>query len=181
MSVKVILAAILACHPLMIPAIARTQTERVKINFKVDGKEVEDQEFKILIYAGDKTIEPKLVEHGFIVPPEVSDYEKVDVRLIFGKYDLRIWSLTKHHFDSRWTVSVKNPPFNREEEAVAAQEGKELKLIYSIKFSTTVRDTFVFKEANEVKGMQEIKYGETHKAGSQHTTEIFPGAYPPRQ
>jgi hypothetical protein len=41
----------------------------VKVTFEVDGEEVH-QKFKILLYAGDEIIEPRIDEEGFIVPPK---------------------------------------------------------------------------------------------------------------
>lgn len=133
MKIGMICVAILMCLA-MLPVSTQAQTECVKIKFEVDGKEVTDKFFKILINADGQTIEPKFLKGGFVVPPEISDYQKIELRFVSGEYDLLFSSLTKNHFDSEWVVGVNNPPFKDQAKTSASQGGKELKLIYYIEF-----------------------------------------------
>lgn len=133
MKIGMILVAVLICL-VMLPVSTDAQTECVKIKFEVDGKEVVGQKIKILINADGQTIEPKFLEGGFVVPPEISDYQKIEIRFVSGEYDLLFSSLTKYHFDSEWLVGVNNPPFKEQAKTSVPQDGKELKLIYYIEF-----------------------------------------------
>jgi hypothetical protein len=134
MKIVVLLVAITALYLAMLSVSTKAQTECVKIKFEIDGKEVVGEKFKVLIDADGQTIEPKLLENGFVVPPEVSNWQKIELRFVSGEYELLFSPLTKYHFDSEWIIGVNNPPFKEQDETSASQEGKELKLIYYIEF-----------------------------------------------
>jgi hypothetical protein len=126
---------VLCCCLLLSPSV-RGQTDCVRLKFEVDGKEVEGK-FKILLYLGDKTIEPTLDGKSFIVPSEVKSENKIDVRFLADQYDLLFKSVDKSAFKTDWTVGVDNKPFDEENTAseVPDPREKDLLIIYYINFT----------------------------------------------
>lgn len=118
----------------MLPVSTKAQTECVKIKFEIDGKEIVGEKFKVVIDADGRTIEPKLLKNGFVVPPEVSNWKKIELRFVFGEYDILLNPLTKYHFDGEWLIRVNNPPFQEQTDLPLWKDGKELRLIYHISF-----------------------------------------------
>jgi hypothetical protein len=134
MRVTVIIVAIMSFYLAMLPFSTKAQTECVKIKFEIDGKEIVGEKFKVLIDADGQIIEPKLLKNGFIVPPEVNNWQKIELRVVFREYDLRFSQLTKYHFDGEWIIGVNNPPFKEQSDLPLWKDGKELRLIYYIEF-----------------------------------------------
>lgn len=131
------LLMVLGCAALFAGS-ALGQSEMVKVKFEVDGKEVR-QKFKLTIYAGDETIEPCIVEDGFIVPPEIKKYEKVGVRFVSGSHDLFFDSVYLPKFGSDWVVGVDKKPFAAEN-LPSTRPHKKIKLIYYIDFISRTAD-----------------------------------------
>jgi hypothetical protein len=104
----------------------------VKVTFEVDGKEVH-QKFKIMLYAGDEIIEPRMVEGGFIVPPEIKKYEKVGVRFTSEGDDLFFDPVYLSKFETEWVVGVDRKPFALENIS-SSRTRKKTKLIFYINF-----------------------------------------------
>ncbi len=125
------LLMLLCCSGLFTSS-ATGQTEMVKVNFEVDGKEVR-QKFKIMIYAGDEIIEPCIVEDGFIIPPEIKKYEKVGVRFLSEGDDLFFDPVYLSKFKTDWVVGVDRKPF-APENISSSRPRKKTKLIYYINF-----------------------------------------------
>jgi hypothetical protein len=89
MKIVVLLATITGLYLGMLSVSTKAQTECVQIKFEIDGKEVVGEKFKVLINADGQTIEPKLLENGFVVPPEASKWQKIQLRVVFGEYELQ--------------------------------------------------------------------------------------------
>lgn len=132
---KKIKALALAVCLLALVGSVSAQSQSVTIKFEVDGKEV-DQKFRVLLYFDNKVIEPTVVEKSFIVPPELKDQEKVNVRLLSGEYDLSFESVYLTKFKTDWVVGIDNPPFD--DENIASEQrnppGKTLSVIWYIDF-----------------------------------------------
>ena len=111
------------------------QNQCVRIKFEVDGKEV-DQKFRVLLSVDSRVIEPTVVGKSFIVPPELKDQEKVNVRFLSGKYDLSFESVYVTKFKTDWVVGVDNPPFDNENIASENPDppGKTVSVIWYIDF-----------------------------------------------
>lgn len=111
------------------------QSQCVRVKFEVDDKEV-DQEFRILLYVDNKVIEPTRVGKTFIVPPELKDHEKVNVRFLSEKYDLWFESVYVTKFKTDWVVGIDNPPFDSDNVASENPDptGKTLMVIWYIDF-----------------------------------------------
>src|SRR5438067_1346367 len=100
-AIKIIVVFFTLCLAAL-PSPVRAESGCVPIKFEVNGKEVAEKKFKILIYADNQTIEPELTENGFIVPAEIKHYKEVSVRFISGDYDLYFSSVNSSDFDSEW-------------------------------------------------------------------------------
>ena len=114
------------------------QSEMVKVNFEIDGKEVREK-FTIMIYTGDKIIEPCIGEDGFVVPPEVKKYEKVGVRFLSAGHDLYFDSVYRSKFETDWVVGVDRKPF-APENLSSPRSRKKTKLIYYLNFISKTGD-----------------------------------------
>jgi hypothetical protein len=134
MRVQMVLLVLLGFFLWTPPVSTEAQSWFVKIRFEVDGKHVLSGKFKVLINADGQTIEPRLLDNGFVVPPEVSHSKKIELRFVSGEYDLLFSPLTKDHFDSEWIIGVNNPPFEKRSEVPLVKDGKELRLVYYIEF-----------------------------------------------
>jgi hypothetical protein len=121
---------------LVLAGSVRAQSNCVKVKFEVDNKEITSQDFKVKIYADGQIIEPVIYEHNFIVPPEVKNYEKVDVRFLFGKYNLFFDSVHVSAFQTDWVIGIDSRPFDEENIASSNDDtiDKDLLLIYYIDF-----------------------------------------------
>src|SRR2546421_10839113 len=126
--------ALVVCVLALVVSVS-AQSQCVSIKFEVDGKEV-DQKFKVQLYVDSKVIEPTVVGKSFIVPPELKEYEKVNVRFLSGKYDLYFESVYVTKFMTDWVVGVENPPFDSEKIASENPDppGKTLSVIWYIDF-----------------------------------------------
>lgn len=125
------LLMLLCCSGLLASSLAG-QTKTVKVKFEVDGKEVH-QKFRILLYAGDEIIEPRIVQGGFTVPPEIRKYEKVGVRFLSEDDDLFFESVYLSKFETDWVVGIDRKSF-ASENVSSSSPGSETKLIYYINF-----------------------------------------------
>ena len=127
---------LLACCCLLLAGAVKAQTERVKVKFEEDGKEVDD-EFKLLFYVNGKEFKPTLLEKSFVVPPELGNYETVDVRFQSGAYDLFFESVYLTKFKTDWAVGVDNPPFDKDNTASdePTPPDRELRILYYIDFT----------------------------------------------
>src|SRR5262245_29198862 len=79
-----------------------TQTSSLMIRFEVDGKEVLDPKFKVLIDVDGYQIEPDYTRQGFVVPKEVGTGQEINVRFKSGEYELFFPSIKSHNFDTEW-------------------------------------------------------------------------------
>lgn len=118
--------------------VGQTRSDFVKISFERDGKPVE-QKFKILIYADGKVIEPLRFENGFVVPPEIKSFGKVDVRILFGRHNVLFDPIYLAKFGTDWVVGVDNKPFDREH--VNGETAKRVKIIYYLRFVSATGDS----------------------------------------
>jgi hypothetical protein len=111
------------------------QSQCVNVKFEVDGKEV-DQKFRVLLYVDNRVIGPTVVGKSFIVPPELKDQEKVNVRFLSGEYDLFFESVYLTKFNTDWVVGVDTPPFDNENITSENPDppGKTLSVIWYIDF-----------------------------------------------
>jgi hypothetical protein len=126
--------ALVVCVLALVGSVS-AQSQCVRIKFEVDGKEV-NQKFRVLLYVDNKVIEPTVVGKSFVVPPELKDQEKVNVRFLSGKYDLSFQSVYVSKFKTDWVVGVDNPPFDNENIASENPDppGKTLSVIWYIDF-----------------------------------------------
>lgn len=135
MQVRKLTVLILTCCSLMLGVPVKAGPKWVKVKFEVDGAALNEQ-FKVIIYAKELKLEPDVVGSTLAVPPELKDYETVDVRFLCGKYDLFFEDIHTAAFDADWIVGVDNKPFDKEntdsEEPIPP--GKELLGIYYIHF-----------------------------------------------
>lgn len=125
---KAIKTLVLAFCFLAFVGSVNAQSRCVKVAFEVDGKAV-DQEFKILLYVDNKVIEPTRVGKSFIVPPELKDHEKVNVRFLSGKYDLSFDPVYAPKFETDWVVGIDNAPFDSENIASENPDPKRKRLL----------------------------------------------------
>jgi hypothetical protein len=127
-------AGMLACTLLLCAAPISGQIRFVQIlRFEVDGKQ-RDEKLRVFLKLGNRLIEPLRFENGFVVPAELGEQEKLDVRLIFGKYDLYFESIHASAFKTNWIVGVDEAPFDPDNIEPAPPPGKKLKLVYYIQF-----------------------------------------------
>lgn len=126
-----------ACCTVMFVKSANAQTDNVHLRFEIDGRQV-NEAFRVLLYAGDRIIEPTKCVNGFAVPSDIRDYETVNVRIFFGEHNLFFESVHVSKFRTDWTVGIDNEPF--EEENVTSEHpdppGQRLVLIYYINFTS---------------------------------------------
>lgn len=101
----------------------------VELKFEIDGKEIKNPKFKIVIYTDHQVIEPALAKNGFVVPTEIRTQKKVAVRFVSGKYNLYFNPVNDFDFESTWTIRIKNPPFNSDEESRLPPPQPNMKLI----------------------------------------------------
>ena len=132
MRARIILFLLMTCLPL--GTSMASQTPFVKVIFEIDGQPQIDPEYKVTLDIDGKTVEPKMVKGGFVVPVEVRTGNDIRLKFISGRYELVFPNLTKEHFDSEWVIGVKNPPFKEDPDGPLVSDGKELRLIYSIEF-----------------------------------------------
>lgn len=134
MNPRVTSAGMLACILTLCVHPAKGQGRFVQIlKFEVDSKQ-RDEKLRVFLKIGDRLIEPLRFENGFVVPAEVSEREKLDVRLIFGKYDLYFESVPASAFNTNWIVGLDEPPFNQDNIESSPPPRKKLKLVYYIQF-----------------------------------------------
>lgn len=113
------------------------QNEPIKVKFEIDGKEVQ-QPFRILLSGKDSAIfEPRITNDSFIFPQELRSYEKVNLRLLYKKYELDYGEIYLTKFSCDMTFGIDNKPFDEENIPSEPLPDKELKLIYYINFCTT--------------------------------------------
>lgn len=122
--------------PLKQPDSARP-LDWVPVKFEVDGKEMH-QRFKVLLYVNDQIIEPRLVDGGFIVPPELKSAKYAEVRFLSGPYDIFFGSVYPAKFSTDWTVGVDTKPFDPEN--VRDDTAKSTQIIYYINFESKLGD-----------------------------------------
>ena len=122
---------ILAFSIFALAGTAQASSDFVKVSLERDGKPIE-QKFKILIYTKYGSIEPLRFENGFVVPPEIKDLETVNVRILFGKYNILYESVTVGAFTTDWVVGVDNKPFDTS--YVNSEDMESTKIVYYIRF-----------------------------------------------
>jgi TonB-like protein len=105
----------------------------VPVKFEVDGKEKHER-YKILLYLKDgQSIEPLLVDGGFIVPPEVKSAEYVTVRFLSRRYDFSFGEVYPIKFETDWTIGVDTKPFDSEN-VWDDEKAKNTRIVYYINF-----------------------------------------------
>jgi hypothetical protein len=131
---KIKTLALVVCALAFVGSVS-AQSQCVRIKFEVDGKQV-DQKFRVLLSVDNKVIEPTVVGKSFIVPPELKDQEKVNVRFLSGQYDLSFESVYLTKFNTDWIVGIDTPPFDSENIASENPDppGKTLSVIWYIDF-----------------------------------------------
>jgi len=113
------------------------QTSQIKVIFKVDEKEIEVCNYQVFISDPKNKIEPIYLQTNkdiILVPSNIKEYSGVNVRIIFGEYDLKFYNIDPTLFNREWVVGVKKPPFEEDEEIPEEISNKKLKMIYYINF-----------------------------------------------
>jgi hypothetical protein len=144
MKVKLLISITLACCALLFSNTANAQTDPIKVQFEVDGKEVH-QSFRIEISLNGLVLKPKIEKGSFLFPPELLSQEKVNLRFISGKYDLSFENIPVKNFSGGLTFGVDNKPFEEENLPSEPLPNKKLALIYYISFGTVELITHVYK------------------------------------
>ena len=110
-----------------------TAQQFVKIHTVEKGNVVEVP-LSLVFRAGELEFEPLRFQNGFVVPPEISKFQFVDVRVRFKKYDFTLSEVSTNKFEGEWTVGIDSPPFTPEFKAQQRFKGKKrLRLIYYLK------------------------------------------------
>jgi hypothetical protein len=121
------------------------QDNPIKVKFEIDGKEIH-QPFKILLSVkGSAIFEPAITDGSFIFPLELRSYEKVSLRLVYKEYDLDYGDVYPSKFNGEMVFGVDNKPFDEENLPSNPPPGKELILIYYIKFGGTELRVHIYK------------------------------------
>lgn len=110
------------------------QTLSLVVRLEVDGKEVLNPIFKILIEADGQQIEPAYTKNGFVVPREISTAKEISLHFKSGKYDLFFPSIKGHNFDTEWLIGIDIPPLNLPDDTPEQEDGKKLAMVYYIEF-----------------------------------------------
>jgi hypothetical protein len=128
-------AALLFTVLLALAAGVRAEPQVLKIKLEVNGRAVHDPKFEIVIYAGQKTFVPTLVDDGFVVPAEVYNYAVVSIQFNFKGHKLFFRGVESFHFESDdWTVGVWNKvPYDPEVVLPETRRGRKLKAVQYIK------------------------------------------------
>jgi hypothetical protein len=143
------IALVLTLCSIFAPISSKAQFKYVKLKFEVDGKEIVNPKFKILIYDGNEIIEPRTFGEGFIVPPTVNLNKEVAVRFISGKYDLFFEHVNDFDFKSDWKIGINNFP-DPQDGPSSAPPDKKLTTIFYLEFTPqdtegTVLTVYVYK------------------------------------
>ena len=123
--------------PVLLTAVTgvRAEPRILKIKLEVNGRPLHDPKLKIVIYAGQKTFVPTLVDDGFVVPAEVYNYAAVSIQFHFKDNKLIFQEIESFHFESDdWTVGIwTKAPYDPEVVLPEPRRGRKLKAVQYIK------------------------------------------------
>lgn len=89
------------------------QSRIVVFDFKVDGKQVE-QEFKVLFEVNGKKFEAKSGKDHFVIPAELHHQKTFAVHFISEKYHLLFDAVFLKDLNAKWTIGIDHKPFERD-------------------------------------------------------------------
>ena len=125
--------------------IAIAQKATIKVRLEIDGQEVR-QPFKVLLSVKGGTIfEPSITDGSFVFPAELRSYEKVNLQLLYKAYELNYGDIYLSKFNGEMVFGIDKKPFDEKNIPSSPLHGKELILIYYIKFAATELLVHVYK------------------------------------
>lgn len=111
---------------------ATAQTLTTKIAwFEFNEKEVRTS-YRVFLYAHGIEFEAKKTLQGFVIPDELRNEEKLDARIVLGKYNLVFNSIPISSFADEWRIGIRTKKPFSEEFDITARESETIRFIYYI-------------------------------------------------